>query len=145
MKRFIVPIYITLALSQFACQISKKPTTPVKVVQKSVSKQTDDDFALPQAPTPIIVSASFEEAKPEPVAITVGANALKTSDLALEVEKRMLDDSISPKNALEDVIYDQRIIADAKKRGYDQTEDFKGEMETYRGIFPRFAASRRGR
>lgn len=132
MKRFKTLLYISLALSQFACQISKKPTPQRQVVQQSASKQASDVFALPQTPAPAVATQTFEEAKP--VAMTVGTNEMKTSDLLLEVEKRMLDDSISPQSALEEVIYDQRIIADAKKRGYDKSEDFKGEMETYRGI-----------
>lgn len=134
MKRLHTLLYISLALSQFACQISKKPTPPVKVAQQSAPKQTNDAFALPPTSTPAVVTQPVEEVKYEPVAMTIGTNDLKTSDLALEVEKRMLDDSISPKSALEEVIYDQRIIADAKKRGYHESEEFKGEMETYRGI-----------
>lgn len=132
MKRLKTLVYISLALSQFACQISKKPTPKRQVVQQSASKQANDVFVLPQAPAPAVVAQSFEE--PKPIALTVGTNEVKTSDLILEVEKRMLDDSISPISALDEVIYDQRIIADAKKRGYDKSEDFKGEMETYRGI-----------
>jgi peptidyl-prolyl cis-trans isomerase SurA len=134
MKRLHTLLYISIALFQFACQISKKPTPPVKVTQQSVPKQATDNFALPQTSTPAVVTQPVEEVKYEPVAMTVGTHELKTSDLALDVEKRMIDDSISPKSALEEVIYDQRIIADAKKRGYHESEEFKGEMETYRGI-----------
>ncbi len=129
MKRLHTLLYIAFSLSLLACQISKKPTPPVKVVQKSAP----DIFDIPQA-SPSVVSKPVEEIKPEPVAMTVGTNELKTSDLALEVEKRMMDDSISPKSALEEVIYEQRIIADAKKRDYDKTQDFKDEIESYRSI-----------
>jgi peptidyl-prolyl cis-trans isomerase SurA len=134
MKKFKIAIYISLALSQFACQISKKPAPSVKVVQQSVPKQANDDFALPQTPAPAVATQVVVEVKPEPIALTVGENQIKTSDLALEIEKRMLDDSISAQSALEAFIQDQRIMADAKKRGFDVSEEFKGEMETYRGI-----------
>ena len=134
MNRLHTLLYISLALSQFACQILKKPSPSVKVTQQSAPKQTTDIFALPQTPPPVAANQPINEAKPEPIAIAVGTHTLNTSDLALEIEKRMFDDSISPQNALEEVISDQRIIADAKKRGYHESEEFKGEMETYRGI-----------
>ena len=136
MKKFNKLVYISVVLSQFACQISKKPAPSGKVVSQSAPKRVNDDFALPPTSTSpaVIANKHLEDEKPEPVAMTVGTNELKTSDLLLEVEKRMADDSISPKSALESVIYDQRIIADAKKRGYDKTEEYKGEVETYRGI-----------
>ena len=134
MKQINTIIYILVAFFQFACQISKKPTPQRRVSQQSAPKKTDDVFAMPQTSAPTVKSQPIEDVKFQPVAMTVGTNKLTTSELQLEVEKRMLDDSISPKSALEEVIYDQRIIADAKKRGYHQNEDFKDEMETYRGI-----------
>src|SRR6218665_2752134 len=122
MKRFykVFP-YILLIFSQFACQVLKKPSS------------TDKGTTVSTVP-------AVTEVKPvntvssEPIGLTVGTNEVKVSDLKQEIEKLMVSDSVSFDKALEQVIQDQRLVADAKKRGYDNSEDFKEELQTYKSI-----------
>jgi hypothetical protein len=73
MKRLHTILYISFALSLLACQISKKPTPPVKVVQKSAN----DIFDIPQTSPSVIISKPVEEIRSQPVAMTVGTYEVK--------------------------------------------------------------------
>lgn len=127
MKRFykVFP-YILLIFSQFGCQILKKPASTKKEA-KEVSK-----LAGATQPTPEEKQASIINS--EPVGLTVGTTEVKVSELAFEIEKLMASDSVSVDNALQQVILDQRIVAEAKKRGYGNSEEFKEELQTYNNI-----------
>lgn len=132
MKRYNKYIYILLVFTQLACQVTKKPLP--KTNQQASSKPTENVFSLPTTSTPAISSQPVIETKPEPVAITVGTNELKTADLKAAFENQITEDTLSPEAFLEQAINDQRIIADAQKRGYDKTEAFKEEIEGYRSM-----------
>ena len=127
MKRFYkIFLYILLAFSQFACQILKKPSS---TQSKPIEKSTND--VASQSASEAIKSS---EGITEPTAITVGTNELKVSEVKLEVEKMMVNDSLTSEAALEQVINDQRVLAEANRRGYQNSEDYKEELETYRNI-----------
>ncbi len=89
---------------------------------------------MPTASTPVVNSPIVVEVKPEPVAITVGTSELKTADLKAAFENQISEDTLSPDAFLEQAINDQRILADAQKRGYDKTDSFKEEVEGYRSM-----------
>lgn len=125
-------IYILLVFIQIACQVAKKPQP--KTNQQANSKPTEDAFSLPQAPAPVANTQPVKEEKPEPVAITVGTNELKTAELKDAFENQISEDTLSPEAFLEQVINDQRIIADAQRRGYDKVQEFKEEIEGYRAM-----------
>ncbi|WP_064196201.1 MULTISPECIES: peptidylprolyl isomerase [Emticicia] len=130
MMKYNKYIYITLVFIQLACQVAKKPLP--KTNQVASTKSKEDIFTISSTTPPLISTPSVAESKPEPVALTVGNVALKTADLKFAFENQISEDSLSPKAFLEQVINDQRIIADAKKRGYDTTASFKQEIEDYR-------------
>lgn len=132
MKKYNKYIYILLVFIQSACQVAKKPLP--KTNQQANSKQAEDTFSLPVTPTLAVSSQSVVAPKPEPIALTVGTNELKTSDLKVAFENQISEDTLTPAAFLEQVINDQRIIADAQKRGYDKTEAFKEEIEGYRSM-----------
>ena len=121
MKRFykIFP-YIFLLFSQFACQVLKKPSSDRGTMVSTVP-------AAPAASPVNIVNT-------EPIGLTVGTNEVKLLDLKQEIEKLMVDDTLSADNALAQVIQDQRIVAEAKQRGYGNSEDLKEELQTYQSI-----------
>ncbi|WP_337045196.1 peptidylprolyl isomerase [Emticicia sp. 17c] len=127
MKRFykIFP-YILLIFSQFACQILKKPSSTDKTA-KDATKSAGNSVVQAVPETKNVLYA-------EPVGLTVGTSEVKVSDIKQEIEKIMVNDSVPAEKALEQVIYDQRIIAEAKRRGYDNSEEFKEELQTYKGI-----------
>ncbi|WP_238807977.1 peptidylprolyl isomerase [Emticicia aquatica] len=133
MKKYNKYIYISLLFAQFACQVTKKPI--IQTTTQNVGGKPDNDiFALPPSSPSVINNQPVVEIKPEPVAIIVGTNELKTADLKIAFESSMVEDSVSPTIFLEQIINDQRIVADAKKRGYDASQDFKDEIESYRSI-----------
>lgn len=132
MKRYNKYIYILLVFTQLACQVAKKPLP--KTNQQTSTKPTEDVFSLPTTSVPAVSSQAVVETKPEPVAITVGTSELKTADLKAAFENQITEDTLSPEAFLEQAINDQRIIADAQKRGYDKTEAFKEEIEGYRSM-----------
>lgn len=132
MKIYHKYIYILLVFIQLACQVAKKPQP--KTNQQVNSKPTEDVFSLPQTSAPAVSSQPIKEEKPEPVAITVGTSELKTSELKDAFENQISEDTLSPEAFLEQVINDQRIIADAQRRGYDKVQEFKEEIEGYRGM-----------
>ncbi|RYU94054.1 peptidylprolyl isomerase [Emticicia agri] len=126
MKRFykIFP-YILIIFSQFACQVLKKTASEKKVKDSS---QTAGMAPTAQEVKPVNVVNT------EPVGLTVGTNEVKVSELKHELEKMMVNDSVSADKALEQVIQDQRIVAEAKRRGYDNSEEYKEELQTYNGL-----------
>jgi peptidyl-prolyl cis-trans isomerase SurA len=132
MKRYNKYIHILLVFTQLACQVIKKPIT--KTNQPTGSKPTEDVFSLQTMSAPTVSSQSVLETNSEPVAISVGTSELKTSELKTAFENQITEDTISTETFLEQVISDQRIIADAQKRGYDKTETFKEEIEGYQSI-----------
>jgi peptidyl-prolyl cis-trans isomerase SurA len=132
MKKYNKYIYATLVFIQLACQVAKKPLP--KTNQQTSQKPTEDVFSLPTTSAPAVSSQPAIEAKPEPVAITVGTSELKTADLKAAFENQITEDTLSPEAFLEQAINDQRIIADAQKRGYDKTDAFKEEIEGYRSM-----------
>ncbi|GGD74644.1 hypothetical protein GCM10011514_43370 [Emticicia aquatilis] len=132
MKKYNKYIYITLVFIQLACQVAKKPLP--KTNQQTSSKPTEDVFSIPTTSAPAASSQPVVAAKPEPVAIIVGTNELKTADLKSAFENQISEDTLTSEAFLEQVINDQRIIADAQKRGYDKTDAFKEEIEGYRGM-----------
>lgn len=132
MKKYNIYIYATLVFIQLACQVAKKPLP--KTNQQTSTKPTEDVFSLPTTSAPAVSSQPIVETKPEPVAITVGTSELKTADLKAAFENQISEDTLSPDAFLEQAINDQRIIADAQKRGYDKTEAFKEEIEGYRSM-----------
>lgn len=132
MKKYNIYIYATLVFIQLACQVAKKPLP--KTNQQTSKKATEDVFSLPTTSTPAVSSQPVVEIKLEPVAITVGTSELKTADLKAAFENQISEDTLSPDAFLEQAINDQRIIADAQKRGYDKTEAFKEEIEGYRSM-----------
>ncbi|HEY1053691.1 MAG TPA: peptidylprolyl isomerase [Emticicia sp.] len=122
MKRFYkVYPYILLLFSQLSCQVLKKPSASDKGTTVS---------AVPTA-APAVNQASPVSA--EPIGLTIGTTEVKVADLKQEVE-RLMNDTLSAEKALEQVIQDQRIVADAKKRGYDNSEEYKEELQTYQSI-----------
>lgn len=128
MKKYNKLIYISLVFTQIACQVIKRPHT------KEVSaKSKNDVFSLPSS-SPAVITQKEPDVKQEPVAISVGANELTTSDLKLAFERQMIEDTIPTASFLEQVVNELRVVADAKKRGYDTTEAFKDEIESYRSI-----------
>lgn len=132
MKKYNIYIYAILVFTQFACQIVKKPLP--KANQPTSTKPTENVSQLPAASTPSVSSLPILETKNEPVAITVGTSELKTSELKAAFENQISEDTLSSDAFLEQAINDQRIIADAQKRGYDKTEAFKEEIEGYRSM-----------
>lgn len=132
MKKYNIYIYAALVFIQLACQVAKKPLP--KTNQQTSKKTTEDVFSLPTASTPVVNSPIVVEVKPEPVAITVGTSELKTADLKAAFENQISEDTLSPDAFLEQAINDQRILADAQKRGYDKTDSFKEEVEGYRSM-----------
>lgn len=129
MKKYNKLIYISLVFTQIACQVIKKPQP-----QEVGAKSKNDVFSLPSSSTPAVITQKEPEVKPEPVAISVGTNELTTTDLKLAYERQMLEDTTLTAGFLEQVVNELRIVADAKKRGYDKTQDFKDEIESYRSI-----------
>lgn len=127
MKRFykVFP-YILLLFSQIACQVLKKPASTAGETKESPQTASNTQ-ALPKASQTNAVNV-------EPVGLAVGPNELKVSDLKLEIEKLMMHDSVSADEALQQVIQDQRIVAEAKRRGYDNSEEYKEELQTYNSI-----------
>lgn len=123
-------IYILLVFIQLACQVAKKPQP--RTNQQVNSKTTEDAFSRP--PVSVTSTQAVKEEKPEPVAITVGTNELKTAELKDAFENQISEDTLSPEAFLEQVINDQRIIADAQRRGYDKVQEFKEEIEGYRAM-----------
>lgn len=123
MKRFykIFP-YILLIFSQYACQVLKKPSSSDRGTTVS---------AVPAA-APAVNSVSTVDT--EPIGLTVGTNELKVSDVKQEIEKLMVDDTVTADKALQQVIQDQRVVAEAKKRGFDNSEEYKEELQTYQSI-----------
>ncbi len=127
MKRFykVFP-YILLIFSQFACQILKKPASDRKEAKEAL-KTAGVTQAAPEEKQVSVVNT-------DPVGLTVGTTDVKVSDLALEIEKLMDSDSVSADKALEQVVQDQRIVAEAKRRGYGNSDEFKEELQTYNSI-----------
>jgi peptidyl-prolyl cis-trans isomerase SurA len=123
MKRFykVFP-YILLIFSQFACQVLKKPAS------------SDRSTTVSAVPTAAPAVNTVSPVSSEPIGLTVGTNEVKVSDLKQEVEKLMIDDTVSAEKALALVIQDQRMVAEAKKRGYDNSEEYKEELQTYQSI-----------
>lgn len=132
MKKYDKYIYILLVITQLACQVSKKPLP--KTNQPTSSKPTDEVFSLQTTSVQPVNIQSIVEPQPEPVAITVGTSELKTADLKVAFENQISEDTLSPEAFLEQVINNQRIIADAQKRGYDKTDAFKEEIDGYRSM-----------
>ncbi|MBA4854084.1 peptidylprolyl isomerase [Emticicia sp. BO119] len=128
MKRFykVFPYYILLIFSQIACQVLKKPSSS----ERAVKEGTNTTGAAAPAPQATQVSAVIIE----PVGLTVGTNEVKVSELKQEIEKIKVYDSVSVEKALEQVIQDQRMVAEARKRGYDNSEEYKEELQTYNSI-----------
>lgn len=127
MKRFykVFP-YILLLFSQIACQVLKKPASTARETKESTQTASSTQ-TTPKA-------SQTNAANAEPVGLTIGSNELKVSDLKLEIEKLMVHDSVSADEALQHVIQDQRIVAEAKRRGYDNSEEYKEELQTYNSI-----------
>jgi peptidyl-prolyl cis-trans isomerase SurA len=127
MKRFykVFP-YILLIFSQLACQVLKKPASSKKEA-KEASKSTSVSQPAP-------AEKQVNTLKTEPVGLVVGTTEVKVTDLALEIEKLMVSDSVSADKALEQVIKDQRIVAEAQKRGYGTSDEFREELQTYSNI-----------
>ncbi|GAB3521768.1 peptidylprolyl isomerase [Emticicia fontis] len=122
MKRFYkVYPYILLLFSQLSCQVLKKPSASDKGTTVS---------AVPTAAPAVNQAAPISA---EPIGLTIGTTEVKVADLKQEVEK-LMNDTLSAEKALEQVIQDQRIVADAKKRGYDNSEEYKEELQTYQSI-----------
>lgn len=132
MKKYNKYIYILVVFTQLACQVQKKPLP--KTSHPKSSKPTEDVFSLPTSSAPTVSNQPFVETKPEPVAFTVGSIELKTAELKTAFENQITEDTLSTETFLEQVINDQRIIADAQKRGYDKTEAFKEEIDGYRSM-----------
>ena len=132
MKRYNKYIYILVVFTQLACQVQKKPIP--KTNHPTSSKPAEDVFSLPTSSAPTASSQPIVETNPEPVAITVGTSELKTADLKTSFENQITEDTLSTEAFLEQLINDQRIIADAQKRGYDKTEAFKEEIDGYRSM-----------
>lgn len=127
MKRFykVFP-YILLIFSQTACQVLKKPSPPEREA-KELTNTVGVVSSVPQV-------SQTDPVPDEPIGLTLGTNEVKVSDLKQEIEKLMVYDSVSADKALEQVIQDQRVVADAKKRGYDNSEEYKEELQTYNNI-----------
>jgi peptidyl-prolyl cis-trans isomerase SurA len=132
MKRYNKYIYILVVFTQLACQVQKKPIP--KTNHPTSSKPAEDVFSLPTSSAPTASSQPIVETNSEPVAITVGTSELKTADLKTSFENQITEDTLSTEAFLEQLINDQRIIADAQKRGYDKTEAFKEEIDGYRSM-----------
>ncbi len=132
MKKYNIYIYISLVLVQLACQITKK--SPPSTNQPISTKPNTDVSSFPSPVPATVISEPVVEAKSEPVAIKVGNVELKTSDLKAAFENQVSEDTLTPKQFLEQTINDQRVVADAQKRGYADTEAFKEEIAGYRSM-----------
>lgn len=111
-------IYLSIFLTQLACK------TPQPVVDKSKTVVSTMPAPVVVAPTP----------PPIPIAAKIGETDIKTDDLKDGIEMLMMVDSLKPQEALKEVISNYQLVEDAKRRGYDKADDYKGEYETYRSI-----------
>jgi peptidyl-prolyl cis-trans isomerase SurA len=112
----LIILYISLTLTQFACKTNQK------VPEKSNA-------------TPLVTQQVSPPPTPPPaIALSIGNTEIKTEDLKDEVESILSIDSIKPEEALKEIILNHRMVEDAKKRGYKNTEDFEGEYRSYRSI-----------
>ena len=117
--------YTLLITTQFACQIIKKAPADTDTTNNKTASTAQASSEQ---------TAAGNIINTEPVGLTVGDQEIRVSDVKKEVEKLVLSDSVSTEKALEQVILDQRILLEAKRRGYDKSEEFKQELQTYHGI-----------
>lgn len=117
--------YTLLITTQFACQIIKKAPADTDTTNNKTASTAQASSEQ---------TAAGNIINTEPVGLTVGNQEIRVSDVKKEVEKLVVSDSVSTEKALEQVILDQRILLEAKRRGYDKSEEFKQELQTYHGI-----------
>ncbi len=117
-------MYTSFPLVLLACQVMKNPVMGVSAKE---SFQTKEPPALTEK------LRVMEEAKVPPV-IAVGENKLSAKELGAIVNIKFLEDSVSKDSVLLETIQDLKILAEAKARGYDTSQVFREEVESYRSI-----------
>jgi len=117
-------VYTSFPLVLLACQAMKSPVMGVSAKENyQVKGQATLSETLPV----------MEEAK-EPTVIAVGDNKLSAKELGTIINTKFFEDSLSKDSVLLETIQDLKILAEAKSRGYDTTQVFREEMESYRSI-----------